>query len=75
MTWAQRLYQAVVDLLPYVVLVFGLFSTALGVYALAFVPAASWVDAGLPVAFGLFLTWSGWGVVRKQRRDDPGGGS
>lgn len=75
MTWAQRLYQGVVGVLPYVVVAVGLFSTALGAYALAFVPRVSTVDAGLPLAFGLFLTWSGWNVVRRQRQDDPEDGA
>lgn len=75
MTLASRLYYGVVDVLPYVVLVVGVFSTILGAFGLYQhyrVPdvTVGLVNALLPLAFGLFLTWSGWDTVRRKRSDE-----
>ncbi len=75
-TFSQRLYDGIVGILPYIVLVVGAFSVILGTYALLYAESVDVVSAGLPVAFGLFLLWSGWNALRDRGRrngdEDPG---
>lgn len=68
MTLSQRLYDGIVDVLPYVVVAVGALSVLLGGYGLLYEPAAGLVDAGLPLLLGLFLLWTGTDVVRRKRR-------
>lgn len=67
MTLAGRLYDAVVDALPYVVLLVGAFSVSLALYAFASLGSEARGPAFWSFILGAFLLWSGWNVLRNKR--------